>query len=67
MEPDGFWTFCNLKKNSKQITSQMYGFSPVWIRMCMVSLSFLANPLPHTVHSNALLVAAATTNIIINA
>lgn len=32
----------------------MYGFSPVCIRICIVSLSFRANPFPQTVHSKAL-------------
>lgn len=58
------WTYTWLNNyfinNGQQhlITSQTYGFSPVCIRMWIVNLSLRASPFPHTVHSNALCVAA---------
>lgn len=39
-------------------TSQVYGFSPVCIRMCMTSLSLRASPFPHTVQANAFVVGS---------
>lgn len=48
-------TSLSRRANALLHTSQTYGFSPVCILMCIVNLSFRANPLPQTVHSKALL------------
>uniref|UniRef100_A0A182LWV9 Uncharacterized protein n=1 Tax=Anopheles culicifacies TaxID=139723 RepID=A0A182LWV9_9DIPT len=45
-------TSLSRRANARSHTSQTYGFSPVCMRIWMVSLSFRANPFPHTVHSN---------------
>lgn len=43
-------SICDVMEMLLAVTLQL----TLWIRRCIVSLSFLASPFPHTVHSNAL-------------